>query len=296
LLPFVPAQSRSMTAPEMGRTKSVRVYLNPNTGRFWTMDTFAGNNQDPLSLHKYLYATDNPVNQVDPSGHDSGNAVAVGFLGKLIEYGFYPIMFESRDGNSTCGPDVTTAVMKTMRDVKQTYDSAPSDTKKEAIWHLLKHPIDTLESGFDMDKLFYLGIGGDVNFGNGSSLGTGLGVDTVQFSYNGPKVYRAGSVNYIIWGELMALSHSYYPHDPLFSENAALAAARGNKLLSQHQLFADYADEAVAFTGFGYSYTELGYSTWDPSYSAMKLTPNPNNKASSARFKWRWLGLHNTFE
>jgi RHS repeat-associated protein len=45
-------------------------YLNPDTGRFWTMDTFAGNNEDPLSLHKYRYVADNPVTGLDPSGHE----------------------------------------------------------------------------------------------------------------------------------------------------------------------------------------------------------------------------------
>ena len=45
-------------------------YLNTSTGRFWTMDTYQGNNEDPLSLHKYLYAADDPVNMVDPLGHD----------------------------------------------------------------------------------------------------------------------------------------------------------------------------------------------------------------------------------
>jgi RHS repeat-associated protein len=43
-------------------------YLNPDTGRFWTTDTFAGSNEDPLSLHKYLYCQNDPVNGVDPSG------------------------------------------------------------------------------------------------------------------------------------------------------------------------------------------------------------------------------------
>jgi RHS repeat-associated protein len=57
-------------ASSIGAAKSVRVYLNPHTGRFWTMDTYAGNNQDPLSLHKYLYCHDNPVNGIDPSGQD----------------------------------------------------------------------------------------------------------------------------------------------------------------------------------------------------------------------------------
>jgi hypothetical protein len=32
------------------------------------MDSYAGNNEDPLSLHKYVYGADNPVNMVDPSG------------------------------------------------------------------------------------------------------------------------------------------------------------------------------------------------------------------------------------
>ncbi|HEV2453565.1 MAG TPA: RHS repeat-associated core domain-containing protein [Verrucomicrobiae bacterium] len=45
-------------------------YLNPGIGRFWTMDGDYGNNEDPLSLHKYLYAEDDPVNMDDPSGHN----------------------------------------------------------------------------------------------------------------------------------------------------------------------------------------------------------------------------------
>jgi RHS repeat-associated protein len=43
-------------------------YLNTTTGRFWTLDTYEGNDQDPLSLHKYLYTEDEPVDNVDPCG------------------------------------------------------------------------------------------------------------------------------------------------------------------------------------------------------------------------------------
>ena len=49
-------------------------YMNPAIGRFVTMDSFAGWNRDPYSLHKYLYAHANPVNMVDPSGHMSSYA------------------------------------------------------------------------------------------------------------------------------------------------------------------------------------------------------------------------------
>ncbi|MDP0499536.1 MAG: Ig-like domain-containing protein [Verrucomicrobiota bacterium JB022] len=43
-------------------------YLNPETGRFHTLDTYEGFRSDPQTLHKYLYAHGNPVMGVDPSG------------------------------------------------------------------------------------------------------------------------------------------------------------------------------------------------------------------------------------
>lgn len=46
-------------------------YYRPELGRFWTSDTFEGKQNDPLSLHKYLYAHSNPVNNLDPSGHET---------------------------------------------------------------------------------------------------------------------------------------------------------------------------------------------------------------------------------
>jgi RHS repeat-associated protein len=46
-------------------------YLNVETGRFISFDTYEGNNQDPISLHKYLYANADGVNRIDPSGNIS---------------------------------------------------------------------------------------------------------------------------------------------------------------------------------------------------------------------------------
>ena len=43
-------------------------YYNPATGTFNRLDPFAGNTEDPQSLHKYLYCHADPVNGVDPSG------------------------------------------------------------------------------------------------------------------------------------------------------------------------------------------------------------------------------------
>ncbi len=43
-------------------------YYDQSTGRFNRMDPYAGSNQDPQSLHKYLYVHANPVNGIDPTG------------------------------------------------------------------------------------------------------------------------------------------------------------------------------------------------------------------------------------
>jgi RHS repeat-associated protein len=56
--------------PDLGFYYLRARYYKPETGRFWTMDTVEGHSEDPLSLHKYLYCGANPINGIDPSGHD----------------------------------------------------------------------------------------------------------------------------------------------------------------------------------------------------------------------------------
>lgn len=46
-------------------------YLNTATGRFWSIDTNEGESRSPASLHKYLFAGNNPADRIDPSGHDA---------------------------------------------------------------------------------------------------------------------------------------------------------------------------------------------------------------------------------
>jgi len=51
-------------------------YLSTNTARFWTMDTYEGDPQSPLSLHKYLYGGADPVDNVDPRGNQIDDVMA----------------------------------------------------------------------------------------------------------------------------------------------------------------------------------------------------------------------------
>ncbi len=45
-------------------------YYNMLTGRFETMDPYAGNIFDPKTLHKYVFVGNNPVYWIDPRGTD----------------------------------------------------------------------------------------------------------------------------------------------------------------------------------------------------------------------------------
>ena len=56
--------------PDLGLYYNRARYLNTGTGRFWNMDASEGIDQEPLTLHKYLYASASPVDRIDPSGND----------------------------------------------------------------------------------------------------------------------------------------------------------------------------------------------------------------------------------
>jgi len=66
--------------PALGLYYNRARYLNTTTGRFWSMDTEEGQDEQPLSLHKYTYSEDNPVNNTDPSGNevDAIGALSIG--------------------------------------------------------------------------------------------------------------------------------------------------------------------------------------------------------------------------
>jgi RHS repeat-associated protein len=54
--------------PNTGFSFNRARWLNPQAGQFVSMDPYAGTLADPPSLHRYLYAHADPVNNVDPTG------------------------------------------------------------------------------------------------------------------------------------------------------------------------------------------------------------------------------------
>ena len=63
-------------------------FYNPSNGRFVNMDTFAGMQFEPKSLHKYLYTHAGPINNIDPSGNITlvQLAVASGIAGIVTSF------------------------------------------------------------------------------------------------------------------------------------------------------------------------------------------------------------------
>jgi RHS repeat-associated protein len=55
--------------PDLGLYYNRARYLDVRTGRFWGTDSYAGDPQSAVSLHKYLYSAGDPVDNVDPSGN-----------------------------------------------------------------------------------------------------------------------------------------------------------------------------------------------------------------------------------
>ncbi|MDD3852694.1 MAG: RHS repeat-associated core domain-containing protein [Syntrophomonadaceae bacterium] len=70
-------------------------YMNPNTGRFLTMDTYEGSPFDPMSLHKYLYANASPLMYTDASG-------AFSLAEMTATFSIYEMLQSSAYGMVTC--------------------------------------------------------------------------------------------------------------------------------------------------------------------------------------------------
>ena len=74
-------------------------YMNPDIGRFITSDVFPGIISDPLTLHKYIYANNNPVNMTDPSGNFTlvGCMISIGIVGILSTIAYHAVYKPAKD-------------------------------------------------------------------------------------------------------------------------------------------------------------------------------------------------------
>jgi len=159
----------TVTRPE--HTLNIRVYLNPNTGRFWTMDTDEGNNEDPLSLHKYCYGADNPVNQLDPSGNDYATRLVFGELVGLFAFGEVALGSSSESGLTPLPPLPTTVDGQLLLGLVYAESSTPGKGGGEDEGEKIEIALTVLNRVYYAQQSIRHKNNYDKEFGNGTMLG-----------------------------------------------------------------------------------------------------------------------------
>ena len=91
---------------ETGLYNAKARYFDPKLGRFLTQDSFLGTQDNPPSLHRYLYGYANPVRYVDPTGNAPEEPRYEGFEPVVVDGQIYgiPRYSESIEVRATLDP------------------------------------------------------------------------------------------------------------------------------------------------------------------------------------------------
>jgi RHS repeat-associated protein len=112
-------------------------YYDPTIGRFITEDSYEGDDNDPMTLNRYIYGRDNPERYSDPNGHwyvvstGGGGAVSPTCTGSpdacLTRSGNYQY---SNPTPSSTPPSTTTTTTTThtVTSTTETYESTETET------------------------------------------------------------------------------------------------------------------------------------------------------------------------
>ena len=84
-------------------------YYNPATARFLSQDTYTGSAFDPWTQHLYAYCNNNPVNMVDPTGH---NPLLISLLVAITAVTLTGCNNQASDVESTGEPESTPVRMQ----------------------------------------------------------------------------------------------------------------------------------------------------------------------------------------
>ena len=240
-------------------------YLNPNTGRFWSRDSFEGRGQDPMSLHNFTYCENNAPNKIDPSGKDGVDII----LSVLDVIGTFSTHLSASTSLSAAtgkgGPDVTKALNRTLLDVEAAFYRWSRYERMQVAERMrdLGSAVFTGGRGgaagaWDIIPLMSVGFGEPYLTADKDYLaGSGLWTRTVAFS---GKCFYAGAVNYAIWGKMNKLCFDYYNSQGLLYDLDPREYNLPNAIHTvqawKHFKYNDFGTtemEAEAFTTYGFN-------------------------------------------
>jgi RHS repeat-associated protein len=182
--------------PNLGDYYLRQRYYNSGVGRFTRRDAYEGSLEDPMSLHKYLYAHANPVTYTDPSGlFSAGEAQAAADIANTLagiqwESGSYLISATLRRGEYGFGEFLSDLSLNAAVSVFAT---------------ILQYPLS-----FSWVDDLGGGGGGSISVGRGSFGGGGL----PRFTYRGDtrapeEIFEIGLQPWNPGGNLTLHEHVY---------------------------------------------------------------------------------------
>ena len=95
-------------------------YYDPDIGRFLKKDSYAGQINDPLSLHRYGYVHGNPVSHIDPTGEFVFTTIVIGSTATYYAYSAITA-FAVVAISSSIAPDIAKAITDTAKQTGKTY-------------------------------------------------------------------------------------------------------------------------------------------------------------------------------
>jgi hypothetical protein len=91
------------------------------------MDSEEGDNEDPLSLHKYLYCSGDPADHSDPSGHEDGDVISLtATMGVALAIGTFLYVADQEMKNHAVGNLMQAAWNQTVADAGSATAAAES--------------------------------------------------------------------------------------------------------------------------------------------------------------------------
>jgi RHS repeat-associated protein len=251
-------------------------YWNTGTGRFLSSDSVDGNNEDPLSLHKYLYAQADPVNHVDPSGHDIGDLMLSMGIGAMLDaLPNITTVQGALSGGSTCGSDVTKALQNCLDSIQNWFNRYDDDAKNTLCLRLLGLDRtgnggvtgkDGFDKAWDIPELAYPTLAPMKNetYIPPEGLDFGSGNCWPSVAIDG-KAYFSRMVNYALFGKMMSISFAYMKgsdKEHLYSMDAMHGDILGWKASSYFETPWDpEVTGADAFADYGYTGSKTGLAS-----------------------------------
>jgi len=196
-------------------------YYDQNIGRFNRMDPYAGNYQDPQSLHKYLYCHANPVNGIDPSGKFSimlviGISAIVGIMMNIGGFYYKEHVISGLDRivlvSISISPNDKPSSWSTPQieqELKQTMAPCFNHIKpgQGVRLELVERASPSKKLKWTKENGVKLEYNGFVEFGPGLGLAysPGTGRTTIDISDTEVAEFAAGGVNWdILWANYLA--------------------------------------------------------------------------------------------